>query len=225
MKPAGSTSAARPRKRLWVMRHLVDHDNMSQQTCSCVTERAIWWLPTITNRWFFRVVPPQKYIFSICDQEAQSPFREDMAYQKNSSAITVHSLCHVTLWNSPKNGTLNTAPVALIIIKPNGKSESAVKEAKKIFAKCKRSGSDIFLAPLDHRNTPPTGIQISPAQPLLNRRTRSLLPVTAELLKPSVADEDLTRTKIRLRQQQQARYYNRNARDLTPLEAGDSVRV
>jgi len=33
----------------------------------------------------------------------------------------------------------------------NGKSESAVKEAKKIFAKCKRSGSDTFLALLDHR--------------------------------------------------------------------------
>jgi len=82
----------------------------------------------------------------------------------------------------------------------NGKSERAVKEAKKILAKCKRSGSDTFLALLDRRNTPPTGIQISFAQRLLNRRTRSLLPMTAELLKPSVAD-DLTRTKLRLRQQ------------------------
>ena len=39
---------------------------------------------------------------------------------------------------------------------------------------CKRSGSDTFLALLDH-----TGIQISPVQRLLNRRTRSLLPMTA----------------------------------------------
>ena len=40
----------------------------------------------------------------------------------------------------------------------NGKAESAVKEAKKILVKCKKAGSDAFLALLDHRNTPPTGI-------------------------------------------------------------------
>ena len=107
----------------------------------------------------------------------------------------------------------------------NGKAESAVKEAKKILVKCKKAGSDAFLALLDHRNTPPTGIQISPAQRLLNRRTRSLLPMSAGLLRPSVADEDMTRTKLRLRQQQQAHYYNRGARDLDPLEKGDPVRV
>ena len=73
----------------------------------------------------------------------------------------------------------------------NGKAESAVKEAKKILLKCKKVGSDAFLALLDHRNTPPVGIQISPAQRLLNRRTRSLLPMSAGLLKPSVADEKL----------------------------------
>ena len=44
------------------------------------------------------------------------------------------------------------------------------------------------------------GIQIGPAKRLLNRRTRSLLPM-------SVADEDMTFTKLHLRQQQQARYY------------------
>ena len=84
--------------------------------------------------------------------------------------------------------------------------------------KCKKAGSDAYLALLDHRNTPPTGIQISPAQRLLNRTTRSLLPMSAGLLKPSVADEDTTRTKLRLRQQQ-------GARDLDPLAKGDPVRV
>ena len=107
----------------------------------------------------------------------------------------------------------------------NGKAESAVKEAKKILLKCKKAGSDAFLALLDHRNTPPAGIQISPAQRLLNRRTRSLLPMAAGLLKPSVTDEDTTHTKPRLRQQQQACYYNRGARDLDPLERGDVVGV
>ena len=55
--------------------------------------------------------------------------------------------------------------------------------------------------------------------------TRSLLPISAGLLKLSVADEDITHTKLRLHQQQQARYYNRGPRDLDPLEKGDAVRV
>ena len=49
--------------------------------------------------------------------------------------------------------------------------------------------------------------------------------MSASLLKPSVADEDATHTKLRLHQQQQARYYNRGARDLDPLERGDVVGV
>ena len=49
--------------------------------------------------------------------------------------------------------------------------------------------------------------------------------MSAGLLKPSVADEDTTHTKLCLRQQQQARYYNRGARDLDPLERGDVVGV
>ena len=49
--------------------------------------------------------------------------------------------------------------------------------------------------------------------------------MSAGLLKPSVTDEDTTRTKLRLRQQQQARYYDRGSRDLDPLEKGDPVRV
>ena len=40
----------------------------------------------------------------------------------------------------------------------NGKAESVVKEAKKILRKCKSSGSDAFLALLDHRNTPSASI-------------------------------------------------------------------
>ena len=49
--------------------------------------------------------------------------------------------------------------------------------------------------------------------------------MTAALLKPSVSDEDVTHTKLHRRQQQQAKYYNRGARDLQPLEPGDTVRV
>ena len=74
----------------------------------------------------------------------------------------------------------------------NGKAESAVKEAKKSLRKCRARGSDTFLALLDHRNTPPASVQVSPAQRLFNRRTRSLLPMTANLLAPqAVSDNEL----------------------------------
>ena len=68
----------------------------------------------------------------------------------------------------------------------NGKAESAVKQPKKILLKCSKTGSDEFLAFMDHKNTPPANIQVSPAQRLFSRRARSLLPMTTALLKPSV---------------------------------------
>ena len=49
--------------------------------------------------------------------------------------------------------------------------------------------------------------------------------MTAGLLKSSVTDEDVTHTKLRRRQQQQARYYNRGARDLKSLQQGNTVLV
>ena len=47
--------------------------------------------------------------------------------------------------------------------------------------------------------------------------------MSAGLLKPSVADKDKIHMKLRLRQQRQARYYKRGARDLDLLERGDVV--
>ena len=49
--------------------------------------------------------------------------------------------------------------------------------------------------------------------------------MTSGLLKPSATDEDVTHTKLRRRQQQQARYYNTGARDLQSLEPGNTMRV
>ena len=108
----------------------------------------------------------------------------------------------------------------------NGKAGSAVKEANKILRKCIASGSDAFLALLDHCNTPPASVQVSPAQCLFNRSTRSLLPMMANLLAPqAVSDNELCRAKLEQRKQRQAQYYNRSAIDLDPLRRGDVVRL
>ena len=72
--------------------------------------------------------------------------------------------------------------------KSNGKAESAVKVAKKLFKKAIKDGKDPWSALLDYRNTPTEGMKSSPAQRLMSRRTLTLLPTATGLLHPKVVD-------------------------------------
>ena len=101
----------------------------------------------------------------------------------------------------------------------NGKAEVAVKAAKLMFRKCKKSQTDPYLALLEIRNTPTQGLGSSPAQRLLNRRTRTLLPMSSKLLAPQ-GEEYLNQDRIRLKDLQckQAKHYNKTAKDLPVLE-------
>ena len=67
----------------------------------------------------------------------------------------------------------------------NGKAENAVRTVKRLFEKCKETGMSEFEAPLDWRNTPPEGMDTSPAQHLTGRRCRALLPMSESPLQPS----------------------------------------
>ena len=104
----------------------------------------------------------------------------------------------------------------------NGKAESAVKTAKRILTKTNKAGTDPYIALLDHRNTPTQGLKSSPAQRLMNRRTRTLLPTSAELLKPKIVDEA---GNMQRRTDKQAAQFNKSAKDLKPLDEGDVVRM
>ena len=107
--------------------------------------------------------------------------------------------------------------------KANGKEESAVKTCKQIMRKCIDSGSDPLLVILDHRNTPSQGLLSSPAQRLMSRRTKTLLPTVTALLRPQVVDAQHTSRDIKRGQLRQAVYYNRSASDKQALEEGDTV--
>ena len=109
--------------------------------------------------------------------------------------------------------------------KANGKVESAVKTAKKLIRKAYDTGSDPYIAILDYRNTPTQGMSSSPAQRLLNRRARTLLPTTKTLLLPGTSNNEKEIKDLTKRQQQQSSYYNRNARDLPTLAEGDVIRM
>ena len=93
--------------------------------------------------------------------------------------------------------------------------------AKSTLRKAKKSKSDLYLAIRAAQNTSTEYMDSSPAQRLLRRRTKTQLPITAELLKPQHVNTEDINKQIKTRQQKQANYYNRKARDLPPLQDED----
>jgi len=72
---------------------------------------------------------------------------------------------------------------------------------------------------------PSQGIGRSPAQRLMNRRTRTTLPTTERLLQPNVVEKEAEQSRLRNLKQRQAYYYNRNTKDLPPLQEGQTFRM
>ncbi|KAK3731844.1 hypothetical protein QZH41_020210 [Actinostola sp. cb2023] len=87
------------------------------------------------------------------------------------------------------------------------------------------AGTDLYTAIQDYRNTPTQGLETSPAQRLMNRRTKTLLPTTKRLLQPRVYYADKKQSQLKQRQERQRAIYDKNARDLPPLCEGDTVRM
>ena len=105
----------------------------------------------------------------------------------------------------------------------NGKVENAIRTAKNLLKKSKAAGTDFYLALLAWRNTPSEGLESSPAQRMFGRRTRTLIPMTSELLKPKIVED--VQGKLMKRKQLQAKHYNISAKELPPLSKGEIVRV
>ena len=106
----------------------------------------------------------------------------------------------------------------------NGKAENAVKTVKRLFEKCKESGVSEFQALLDWRNTPTEGMATSPAQRLMGRRCRTLLPMSESLLRPSYPLRDDVRA-MSDRKRRQKHYYDRHAKPLPNVSPGEIVRM
>ena len=106
----------------------------------------------------------------------------------------------------------------------NGKAENAVKTVKRLFEKCKESGVSEFQALLDWRNTPTEGMATSPAQRLMGRRCRTLLPMSESLLRPSYSLRDDVRA-MSDKKRRQKKYYDRHAKPLPSVSPGEMVRM
>ena len=83
-------------------------------------------------------------------------------------------------------------------------SERAIGTIKQLLRKAK----DPYIALLECRNTPVSGIDLSPSQMLNSRRLKSKLPTTAKLLQPRVELD--AREKLLGAQERQTFYYDRH---------------
>ena len=106
----------------------------------------------------------------------------------------------------------------------NGKAENAVRTVKRLFEKCKETGVAEFQALLDWRNKPSEGMDTSPAQRLMGRRCRTLLPMSESLLRPSYPLRDDVRA-LAGRKWRQKNYYDRHVKSLKPINLGKTVHV
>ena len=104
----------------------------------------------------------------------------------------------------------------------NGQAERAVQTLKSLLKKADEEGRDPYIAMLEYRNTPISGLRYVPAQLAMSRLLRSKLPTTKAVLEPRVvnAKQDLTDRQTRFKQD-----YDHGATSLKPLKPGDVVRV
>ncbi|KAL0161181.1 hypothetical protein M9458_044906, partial [Cirrhinus mrigala] len=105
----------------------------------------------------------------------------------------------------------------------NGLAEKTVQTAKRILGKARADDKDYYLGLLEYRNTPVDNLK-SPAQLLMSRRLRSILPITAAQLQPQVTPQHVLRNRRGACQYRQQLYYNRSVKALPPLAAGTHIR-
>ena len=82
----------------------------------------------------------------------------------------------------------------------NGQVENAIGTTKSVLKKAYEDGTDPYIALLESRNTPITGLNYYPAQVFHNRRLKTRLPTTTQLL-------------------------DARAKSLPPVKTGDTVRL
>ena len=87
----------------------------------------------------------------------------------------------------------------------SGQAERFVQTLKGLFKKADEDGRDPYLALLEYRNTPISGLQYTPSQMLLSRLLRSKLPTKQTLLQPKVVD---AHKNLKHRQRRQKSYYD-----------------
>ena len=100
----------------------------------------------------------------------------------------------------------------------NGMAERAIKTVKHALKKAMQTGTDPHLVLLSLRNTPVTGLNMSPAQMLMGRVLRSTLPCSSAVLKQSAPQH--IHDKIQDLQSRQKQRYDQHAKPLPLTRRG-----
>lgn len=105
----------------------------------------------------------------------------------------------------------------------NGRAEKAVSICKNLLRRANETNVDIYQLLLQYRNSPLHGLDHSPAQLLLNRRLKSKLPVSGELLKPTIiTNVSQSRQKM---VDSQKHHFDKSANLLKDFVEGDNVLI
>jgi len=102
----------------------------------------------------------------------------------------------------------------------NGQAEAAVKVAKAIMTKAKHSGTDVYMALLDYRNTPHSSTNLSPAEVMLNGKTRT---ATLPQYQPQTTIDQKAATAKSKHQRVVKASHDKHVRELQPLQIGEKV--
>lgn len=104
----------------------------------------------------------------------------------------------------------------------NGMAERSIQTVKNLLKKAHSEGKDEYIALLEYRNTPIANCEYSPAQLLMSRMLRDKIPTQPKLLEPRVAEN--ARQQLIERQKVNKLEYDKNAKTMSQLQTGDSVR-
>ena len=110
--------------------------------------------------------------------------------------------------------TLPTTPRANALV------EKSVRTVNNLLTIAKQCNYDPYLGLLEYRNTPIDQVG-SPAQLLMSRRPRSIIPTTEAQLQLRVQDPNKVKEKLRLKQEKQRYYFDQHTKQLTVWKKGD----
>ena len=105
---------------------------------------------------------------------------------------------------------------------PDSLVEGNVQAIKHLFKKAYDEGKDAEMALLEFRNTPITGLDQSPAQPLMSRCLHSTLSMIVTMFQPSIYER--MRERLKQQQQHQKCAYDREKKPFASLQPNDVVR-
>nr|XP_042912626.1 uncharacterized protein LOC122272725 [Parasteatoda tepidariorum] len=89
--------------------------------------------------------------------------------------------------------------------------------------KAREDRKDYFVGLMEYRNTPISGLDLSPAQMMFNRRLKTKLPISNRLLNAKLFSN--IKEKLIVRQKIQKSHYDKTAHTLSELQPKENVRI